>query len=119
MHEVENTSSVPSDFFRIEFKTEAPESALLRGRFERFPLAVTSKVAVQFENAQLRVTRAALLNDVFAIDETAPYPSVVVDTDAGAVHWVGPRTSFRVAPLRSRSSDLLRFELKTAPRRGN
>lgn len=35
VHEVENTSSVPSEFLRVELKTEGRDPATFRGKFER------------------------------------------------------------------------------------
>ena len=35
VHEVDNQSALPSDFLRVEFKTDPLESALLRGRYFR------------------------------------------------------------------------------------
>ena len=38
VHEVENQSPLPSDFLRVEFKTDPLEAALLRGRYHREPV---------------------------------------------------------------------------------
>jgi hypothetical protein len=115
MHEVENTSASPSDFFRVEFKTDAPQSALLRGRYERLPAARTSQSLVQFENVQLRVTRIALVNDVFKIDHNAPFPSVLLDTRQGTLRWIGKGDDYAIEHRSGEASDILRFELKTEP----
>jgi hypothetical protein len=57
-HEVENQSDLPSDFLRVEFKTEAVNEKSLKGRFYRedFP-AGQNYEKVQFENEQIRITR--------------------------------------------------------------
>jgi hypothetical protein len=116
MHTVENTSPLPSDFFRIEFRTEPAESALLRGRYERLP-ATSDKPVVQFDNAQLRVTRIAISDGIYEIKENAQYPSVIVDTHQRTVKWVATDVSYSVEVRGDKPSDMLRFELKTPPLR--
>lgn len=58
MHEVENLSELPSDFLRVEFKTEPVNDKSLRGRFyrETYPAGENFQ-KVQFENEQVRITR--------------------------------------------------------------
>src|SRR6185295_5664964 len=58
IHEVESLSDVPSDFLRVEFKTEPLNEKTLRGRFNRetYP-ADENFQKVQFENEQIRITR--------------------------------------------------------------
>src|SRR5215475_1442309 len=60
-HEVENTGDAPSDFVRIEFKTEPTNARSLRGKFapEEYPRGENFQ-KVQFENEQLRATRLAV-----------------------------------------------------------
>jgi tetratricopeptide (TPR) repeat protein len=58
-HAVENLSDMPSDFLRVEFKTEpAKNSNTLRGRFFRIDAPAGENFQqVQFENEQVRITR--------------------------------------------------------------
>ena len=58
VHEVENLSELPSDFLRVEFKTEPLNEKTLRGRFFRevYPEGENLQ-KVQFENEQVRITR--------------------------------------------------------------
>lgn len=58
IHEVENKSDLPSDFLRVEFKTEPINDKGLRGRFfrEDYPAGENFQ-KVQFENEQVRITR--------------------------------------------------------------
>jgi hypothetical protein len=58
VHEVENPSDKPSDFLRIEFKTEPVNEKSLYGRFfrEEYPAGENFQ-KVQFENEQVRITR--------------------------------------------------------------
>jgi hypothetical protein len=58
VHEVENTSDLPSDFLRVEFKTRMVDEKALRGRYHREPWpAGENYQKVQFEDEQIRVTR--------------------------------------------------------------
>jgi hypothetical protein len=57
-HSVENPNDTPSDFLRVEFKTQPLGRDLLRGRFERKSYQPGRNVRkVEFENGQIRVTR--------------------------------------------------------------
>ena len=58
LHEVENQSDLPSDFLRVEFKTEPANENSLRGKFyrEEYPAGENFQ-KVQFENEQIRITR--------------------------------------------------------------
>src|SRR5262249_20863624 len=59
-HEVENPNDTPSDFLRVEFKTDADATTPLRGKFHREAYSPGENFEkVQFENAQIRVTRLA------------------------------------------------------------
>ncbi len=58
IHEVENTSELPSEFLRIEFKTDPKDVRTLKGRFFRQPNPSDDNVErVQFDNDQVRITR--------------------------------------------------------------
>jgi hypothetical protein len=55
IHEVENTSELPSDFLRVEFKTRMVDEKTLRGRFHREPWpAGENYQKEQFEDEQIR-----------------------------------------------------------------
>jgi hypothetical protein len=58
VHEVENTSDLPSEFLRVEFKTEVKNENSLRGKFFREDYRAGENFKkVQFENDQIRITR--------------------------------------------------------------
>jgi hypothetical protein len=58
VHEVENTSDLPSDFLRVELKTRAINESSLRGKFFREDYTAGENYKkVQFENEQIRITR--------------------------------------------------------------
>jgi hypothetical protein len=58
LHEVENKSDLPSEFLRVEFKTDPVDEKSLRGKFfrEEYPAGENFQ-KVQFENQQIRITR--------------------------------------------------------------
>jgi hypothetical protein len=114
IHEVENLSDVTSDFLRVEFKTDpGPEPRTLRGKF--LPAQGMQVVAekVEFENAQLRVSR---LNRPSSTTPLAPrpYPVVLISLaakDLGAAQWVPKGAPLGAAP--GAPLEALMFELKT------
>ena len=117
MHEVENMSDLASDFLRVEFKTEPLEAVLLRGRFARDP-KVTENRKVEFENAQLRISRLAQgAAGGSTVPPTLPYPSLFVDTMSGAVRWFSADEGTTLADPSFSAADVLQFEFKTAPQR--
>lgn len=121
-HEVENTTELASDFLRVEFKTEPKQERTLKGRYHREVVAAGENLLkVQFENAQIRVTRLVCAPgrtlDLLASD----VPSLLValtpapPLEMGGQRWVParhaePLTNDGNAPL-----ELLRFEFLTAP----
>ena len=122
MHEVENTSDLASDFLRVEFKTEPKDERTLRGRYHREPVppgGVLEKV--QFENAQIRITRYAAAAGMRLDLRRSDAPSLIVAlTDlprlrAGEVHWVNARQAVEITNAASLPLELLRFEFLTPP----
>lgn len=134
VHSVENPTATPSDFLRVEFKTEPLEEAALKGKFFREEPAPTATVQrTQFENAQVRITRIVVgLGDVVEIAVPASQPALVVAlTDAdilpaaaggdldnlatGKTAWVEGGASARIRGGGVGPSELLRFDFKTGP----
>ncbi len=119
-HEVINMSDLPSDFLRIEFKTEPREAALLRGRFARIAAAPGDYPRqVQFENAQVRITRIAIAPGQQADLSTGAAPALVVAVlptaamKTGDVRWIPARTALSLDHAAAAAGELLEFELKT------
>ena len=116
IHEVENLSPLPSDFLRVEFKTDPVDPPTLRGVF--LPPAPPSEPAelVEFENAQLRVSRlVAPPGRVIAV-RAADHPSVLVSLspgEAGTVTWLDKGRAHTVAHSGGAVVETLRFLLKT------
>lgn len=117
VHEVENLSDKPSEFLRVEFKTDpAGDPRTLRGKF--LPPAVGTDVMQQleFENTQVRVTRIVTPPGKTTQLSREDRPSIVIsltDDSLGNAAWLNPGQSLTVAAT-GRSAEVLRFELKTA-----
>lgn len=137
LHEVENTSPLPSDFLRVEFKTDPKEPRSLRGKFFREAIpAGENAERVQFENVQIRATRItvaagrsleltttpaepaifiALTPAALNVVEGAAAPKVVTLTP-GQERWLGIGQQQRLENTGDGPVELLRFDLKTSPR---
>jgi hypothetical protein len=115
IHEVENLSARPSDFLRVEFKTDpGPDPRTLRGKFLP-PATRTVGANVEFENAQLRITRLIASPGQLIEIASAPLPSLLVSLDAsdlGNATWLADGHR-HVAPAPPGGSEVLRFQLKT------
>jgi hypothetical protein len=136
VHEVENTSDLPSDFLRVEFKTRMIDEKTLRGRFHResWP-AGENYQKIQFEDDQIRVTRLVCAPgkrlDVLA---GASRPSLLIalsparlsviepkgkasklDLSLGQTGWQSAGKQARLESPGSAPAELLRFEFKTGP----
>lgn len=135
-HEVENPTATPSDFLRVEFKTEPAGRKSLRGRFhrERYPSGANFR-KVQFENEQIRVTRLVCAPRRSLAAVTSPTepallvvlsPATVkadraeggakrVTLERGQTIWVAAGRQERFDNLGNAPLELLRFDFRTAP----
>ena len=131
VHEVENTSALPSDFLRVEFKTEPVDVKTLKGRFARETAPVGENLhRVQFENDQIRISRVICApGRSTQLVTGSSEPSLVVAVEATQVRWSGetsairagqerwirPGTTVTVDNISSAPSEFLRFDFKTRP----
>lgn len=132
-HEVENPSDTPSDFLRVEFKTEpAKDQNTLRGKYfrEDYPPGENFQ-KVQFENDQVRITRlvcAAGKHCLEVANASEPILFVVltaarfklgqagnIELLPGQTHWVEAGKSVAGENIGKGAAELLRFDFKTAP----
>ena len=135
-HEVENPGDTPSDFVRIEFKTEPVNAKTLRGKFqpEEYPAAENFQ-KVQFDNEQIRVTRLAIApHKKIPVSAGANEPALLVaiipanlkftkgkakpsklPLDAGNTGWIEPGATIEFENTGDSPAELLRFDLKTKP----
>lgn len=133
VHEVENPNDTPSDFLRVEFKTEPVGRKSLRGRFYRENYQAGENFQkVQFENEQLRVTRLICApRKSLDVAASASEPALLVSLSAGRLRtkdaanqttvepgqpiWVAGSRQERFENLDDAPMELLRFDLRTAP----
>ena len=131
-HAVENLSDTPSDFLRVEFKTEpAKDTNTLRGKFFREDVPAGENFQkTQFENEQVRITRlicAAGKKCEYAADATEPAlfvaiiparfksePGKLIELAGGHTFWLGAGKKEQWANT-GKTAELLRFDFKTAP----
>jgi hypothetical protein len=127
---------LPSDFLRVEFKTDPKEPRSLRGKFfrETYP-AGENFSKVQFENVQVRITRLVVapgrslelsalpgeptlliaLSNARIEANRSKAPSQVT-LAPGQERWLEAGTREQLRNLGAEGAELLRFEFKTAPK---
>jgi hypothetical protein len=135
-HEVENTGDTPSDFVRIEFKTDPVNPRGLHSKFqpEEYPPGENFQ-KVQFENEQLRATRLAVApRKKLAVSTGANEPALLValtpanfkfkngkarpsklSLDVGKTQWIEQGAVVEFENTGGAPAELLRFDLKTKP----
>ena len=135
-HEVENKSDLPSDFLRVEFKTDPIDEKTLRGRFfrEEYPAGENFQ-KVQFENEQIRITRLVCApGKRLDIDTSSGKPALVialssaqlkvsrskggskkVKLDLGQSRWIDGNQQEQFTHAGDAPMELLRFDFKTMP----
>jgi hypothetical protein len=133
VHEVENLSETPSDFLRVEFKTEPVNEKSLYGKFyrETYPAGENS-LKVQFENEQIRVTRIVIAQQKVIDLPQVGGPSLLVSLtesslereDAnntklnlaiGTTAWIGSDQRSKLRNAGAAVAELLLFDFKTKP----
>lgn len=120
VHEVENTTKAPSEFLRVELKTEGRDPAAFRGKFMR-PAAPATEAVVQFDHPQVRVSRLWVNPGANLQVTTAAEPALIIALAAtdrfqpGKEWWVGPSSSLEVPNGAGAPIDFLRFDFKTRP----
>ncbi len=134
VHEVENKADVPSDFLRVEFKTDPVDEQTLRGKFFRevYPPGENFQ-KVQFENQQIRITRVVWAKGKkLDISTNGSEPSLLIalspadfkvsgtkDTgkkitlNLGDPEWVGVNQQAVFENVGNAAVEMLRFDFKT------
>lgn len=136
IHEVENLSDLPSDFLRVEFKTEPVNDRTLYGRFDRETATAGENFQkVQFENEQVRITRLACMpGKSLDVSTGATEPALLVSLvqsnfkaaagkgkpatlklETGQTQWVGAGAQQALENTGGGPAELLRFDFKTKP----
>lgn len=140
VHEVENANDTPSDFLRVEFRTEPINGNSLRGKFYREDVPAGENLAkVQFDSEQIRVTRLVVAPGKKAeIAASATEPILLIaltagkfkTTDArkksarvnladGKTTWLAAGQQQQFENVGDSPAELLRFDLKTKPVKPN
>ena len=141
VHAVENTTDVPSDFLRVEFKTEPINQKSLQGKFHRETVALGENFRkVQFENEQIMVERLVIAPkrtmDV-STNGTQPALMIALTTseplttselsiiggkridrlkfNAGKTIWIAEGQQRQLENSSNAPVELLRFAFKTKP----
>jgi hypothetical protein len=124
-HEVENTTATPSEFLRVEFKTEPRDQQTMRGRFYSEPDPTGTRLErLQFDNEQLRVTRIVLrpsqrVHVTASAAEPALFiavtPAPSVDLAMGEQRFLDVNQSTDFINRGPDEIELLRFDMKTSP----
>jgi mannose-6-phosphate isomerase-like protein (cupin superfamily) len=134
LHEVENKADVPSEFLRVEFKTDPVDEKTLRGKFfrEEYPAGENFQ-KVQFENQQIRITRLVCApGKRLEVTTTATEPGMLivlssanlkiskdkskaksVKLDMGQSVWIGSNQPGQLENMGSAPVEMLRFDFKT------
>jgi hypothetical protein len=131
IHEVENTSALPSDFLRVEFKTDPKDDRALKGRFFRESVADGHNVeTIQFENEQVRISRViCAAGRSMRLEARAAEPSLLIALQPaqlresgadialriGQERWINANTALAFENHGAGPSEFLRFDFKTAP----
>jgi hypothetical protein len=133
-HEVVNMSATPSDFMRVEFKTDpAGEGAFFRESGRRDPGA-ENVVDVKFTNRQMRITRLGIAaGKDLHVSAARTEPALVVALKnatlsgfapgaagalaAGQERWMNAGDETRLVNTGTAPAELLRIDFLTAPRK--
>ncbi len=140
VHEVENPNDTPSDFLRVEFKTEPLGDNKLRGKFFREETPAGENFSkIQFDNEQIRITRLIVAAGKSAdVSATATEPTLLIaltparlkaknakgkttklTLETGKAGWlpIGEKRQFE--NVGDSATELLRFDFKTKPMKPN
>jgi hypothetical protein len=134
LHEVENKSDLPSEFLRVEFKTDPVDEKTLKGRFYRedYPAGENFQ-KVQFENEQIRITRLVCAKGKQLDVSTNPSePSLLIALSPsdfkvnsgkgktkkiklalGQTEWVALNQQEQLENIGNAPAEMLRFDFKT------
>jgi len=138
IHGVVNTSDLPSDFLRVQFKTQPKNDTTFKGKFPPLDYAPSENFSkVQVDHEQARITRVAVAPgkrmeilgdaigptllialtkaDLLIGSETGNARKTALKGDAGANVWVGVGKRKELENRGSVPAEFLRFDFKTAP----
>jgi len=120
VHEVENTSSAPSEFLRVELKTVVKDPSTFRGKFER-PSSPSATAVVHFDHGQARISRVWVMPGVPVELSAALEPVLIIALNEGAgfkrgqERWIPASSAVQLTHQGAAPLDFLRFDFKTRP----
>ncbi|MFY9557663.1 MAG: hypothetical protein WAV47_23395 [Blastocatellia bacterium] len=136
IHEVQNLSDLPSDFLRVEIKTELVEDNTFGGRFYRVATPSGENLQkTQFDDKQVRITRLICASGKSLELTTSPTePALLValvpsdlkvyegkggfeklKLEMGKTRWIAAGQQQKFQNTGSEPAELLRFDFKTKP----
>jgi hypothetical protein len=135
VHSVENTTEIPSEFLRVEFKTEPVNQNSLHGKFHRETGAPGENFRkIQFENEQIVVERLVIASKKsMDVSTNATKPALLValtasemdvsgatrkehlKLDAGKTIWISEGQQRLLENSSNTPVEFLRFGFKTKP----
>jgi hypothetical protein len=133
VHSVENPTETLSDFLRVEFKTEPIDEGTLRGKFFRDgTIPVATQERVQFENAQIRISRVTVASGgrlevrasaeaptlLVYLTQAGGEPSLLAEStglEVGDTEWLDVSGVATLRGAATAAAEVLRFDFKTRP----
>lgn len=133
-HEVENKSDLPSDFLRVEFKTDPVNEKTLKGRYYREDYQAGENFQkIQFENEQIRITRlVCAAGKKLEISTSSSEPTLLISLSSaqfkaersksktarfklglGQTRWLAANQQEQIENISNTPAELLRFDFKT------
>jgi hypothetical protein len=134
LHEVENKSDLPSDFLRVEFKTDPVNEKSLKGRYYRedYPAGENFQ-KVQFDNEQIRITRLVCApRKKLDVSTSSAEPTLLISLSPaqlkvsgsngkgaklklglGQTRWVAVNHQEQLENIADTPAEMLRFDFKT------
>jgi hypothetical protein len=120
IHEVESKGNAPSEFLRVELKTQGQSPDTFRGKFER-PQSPSAEPVVHVDHPQVKISRFwARAGEKVAI-AAALEPALVIalsqgaDLHRGQVRWLAASGAATIQNAGSEVLDFLRFDFRTSP----
>jgi hypothetical protein len=120
IHEVENTSETPSEFLRVELKTQGQSPDTFRGKFER-PQAPSAEPIVHVDHPQVRISRVWARPDEQVTIAASSEPALLIALSPGAgfaagqARWLPASKEVSLRNTSAEAIDFLRFAFRTLP----
>jgi hypothetical protein len=120
IHEAENKGNTPSEFLRVELKTQGQSPDTFRGKFER-PASPSPAPLVHVDHPHVRISRVWARPGETLTVAASSEPALVIALGAGAgfnpgqVRWIPASSDTTIQNTLGDALDFLRFDFKTPP----